>query len=163
MTLIIKLFNIFFFRDYLITDLVSFLQNLELQSMFSVLFSHQNSNLKCRHILHIVTPRAVCLITILHCKCYTQTHTLSGPSLAQLASLFVEAIKVGKMGSGKSLELFPTVLTALSACEVLSYGKGLCKYPALVTLSLCYIKNINILMRVQMLKGDEFLSLVILS
>uniref|UniRef100_A0A671Y732 FA complementation group I n=1 Tax=Sparus aurata TaxID=8175 RepID=A0A671Y732_SPAAU len=77
-----------------------------------------------------------------------ETHTLSGPSLAQLASLFVEAIKVGKMGSGKSLELFPTVLTALSACEVLSYGKGLCKYPALVTLSLCYIKNINILMRV---------------
>ncbi|XP_010737170.3 Fanconi anemia group I protein isoform X1 [Larimichthys crocea] len=53
-----------------------------------------------------------------------ETHALSGPSLAQLASLFVEAIKVGKMGSGKSLELFPTVLTALSACESLSYGKG---------------------------------------
>ncbi|XP_071359048.1 Fanconi anemia group I protein [Trachinotus anak] len=53
-----------------------------------------------------------------------ETHTLSGPSLAQLASLFVDAIKVGKMGNGKSLELFPTVLTALAACEVLSYGKG---------------------------------------
>ncbi|XP_053282030.1 Fanconi anemia group I protein [Pleuronectes platessa] len=53
-----------------------------------------------------------------------ETHTLSGPSLAQLASLFVEAIKVGKMGSGKSLELFPTVLTALAACESLSFGKG---------------------------------------
>ncbi|XP_038562542.1 Fanconi anemia group I protein isoform X1 [Micropterus salmoides] len=53
-----------------------------------------------------------------------ETHTLPGPSLAQLASVFVEAIKVGKMGSGKSLELFPTVLTALSACEALSYGKG---------------------------------------
>ncbi|XP_068579054.1 Fanconi anemia group I protein [Cebidichthys violaceus] len=53
-----------------------------------------------------------------------ETHTLPGPSLAKLASLFVEAIKVGKMGSGKSLELFPTVLTALSACEALSYGKG---------------------------------------
>ncbi|XP_042351654.1 Fanconi anemia group I protein [Plectropomus leopardus] len=53
-----------------------------------------------------------------------ETHTLSGPCLAKLASLFVEAIKVGKMGSGKSLELFPTVLTALSACEALSYGKG---------------------------------------
>ncbi|AWP08669.1 putative Fanconi anemia group I protein isoform 2 [Scophthalmus maximus] len=53
-----------------------------------------------------------------------ETHTLSGPSLAQLASLFVDAIKVGKMGSGKSLELFPTVLTALAACEALSYGKG---------------------------------------
>uniref|UniRef100_A0A3B4V0H7 FA complementation group I n=1 Tax=Seriola dumerili TaxID=41447 RepID=A0A3B4V0H7_SERDU len=53
-----------------------------------------------------------------------ETHTLSGSSLAQLASLFVEAIKVGKMGNGKSLELFPTVLTALAACEALSYGKG---------------------------------------
>ncbi|XP_042266424.1 Fanconi anemia group I protein isoform X2 [Thunnus maccoyii] len=53
-----------------------------------------------------------------------ETHTLSGASLAQLASLFVDAIKVGKMGSGKSLELFPTVLTALAACEALSYGKG---------------------------------------
>lgn len=28
------------------------------------------------------------------------------------------------MGNGKSLELFPTVITALSACETLSYGKG---------------------------------------
>ncbi|KAL7401954.1 hypothetical protein ABVT39_007309 [Epinephelus coioides] len=53
-----------------------------------------------------------------------ETHTLPGPCLAKLASVFVEAIKVGKMGSGKSLELFPTVLTALSACEALSYGKG---------------------------------------
>uniref|UniRef100_A0A673BWW0 FA complementation group I n=1 Tax=Sphaeramia orbicularis TaxID=375764 RepID=A0A673BWW0_9TELE len=53
-----------------------------------------------------------------------ETHTLSGPSLAQLATLFVDAIKVGKMGNGKSLELFPTVLTALAACEALSYGKG---------------------------------------
>lgn len=77
--------------------------------------------------------RRICLITILPLKCFTQTHTLSGPSLAQLASLFVEAIKVGKMGSGKSLELFPTVLTALSACEAVSYGKGKCKFQALVT------------------------------
>uniref|UniRef100_A0A3Q3E817 FA complementation group I n=1 Tax=Labrus bergylta TaxID=56723 RepID=A0A3Q3E817_9LABR len=53
-----------------------------------------------------------------------ETHTLTGSCLAQLASLFVDAIKVGKMGSGKSLELFPTVLTALSACDALSYGKG---------------------------------------
>ncbi|KAM6961339.1 Fanconi anemia group I protein [Aplochiton taeniatus] len=53
-----------------------------------------------------------------------ETYNLSGPSLAQLASLFVDAIKAGKMGSGKSLELFPTVLTALGACEALSYGKG---------------------------------------
>lgn len=28
------------------------------------------------------------------------------------------------MGSGKSLELFPTVLTALAATETLAYGKG---------------------------------------
>lgn len=68
-------------------------------------------------------------------SCYTQTHTLSGSCLAQLASLFVEAIKVGKMGSGKSLELFPTVLTALSACEALAYGKGKCGFLALVTLT----------------------------
>ncbi|XP_075996849.1 Fanconi anemia group I protein [Genypterus blacodes] len=53
-----------------------------------------------------------------------ETHTLAGPSLAQLASLFVEAIKVGKMGRGTSLELFPTVLTALAACESLAYGNG---------------------------------------
>uniref|UniRef100_H2M7Z4 FA complementation group I n=1 Tax=Oryzias latipes TaxID=8090 RepID=H2M7Z4_ORYLA len=53
-----------------------------------------------------------------------ETHTLSGPSLAQLANLYVDSIKVGKMGSGKSLELFPTILTALAACEALSYGKG---------------------------------------
>ncbi|KAM6937756.1 Fanconi anemia group I protein [Xenentodon cancila] len=53
-----------------------------------------------------------------------ETQTLSGSSLAQLASLFVDAIKVGKMGNGKSLELFPTVLTALAACESLSYGNG---------------------------------------
>ncbi|XP_060892580.1 Fanconi anemia group I protein isoform X1 [Labrus mixtus] len=53
-----------------------------------------------------------------------ETHTLTGSCLAQLGSLFVDAIKVGKMGSGKSLELFPTVLTALSACDALSYGKG---------------------------------------
>lgn len=56
----------------------------------------------------------------------TQTHTLSGSSLAKLATLFVDAIKVGKMGSGKSLELFPTILTALAACAALSYGKGKC-------------------------------------
>uniref|UniRef100_A0A673WDK9 FA complementation group I n=1 Tax=Salmo trutta TaxID=8032 RepID=A0A673WDK9_SALTR len=56
-----------------------------------------------------------------------ETHNLPGPSLAQLASLFVDAIKLGKMGSGKSLELFPTVLTALAATEALSYGKELSK------------------------------------
>ncbi|XP_012708751.2 Fanconi anemia group I protein [Fundulus heteroclitus] len=53
-----------------------------------------------------------------------ETHALPGPSLAKLAALFVDAIKAGKMGSGKSLELFPTILTALASCEALSYGKG---------------------------------------
>ncbi|XP_061678142.1 Fanconi anemia group I protein isoform X2 [Syngnathoides biaculeatus] len=53
-----------------------------------------------------------------------ETHTLVGPSIAKLAELFVEEIRAGKIGNGKSLELFPTVLTAMSACEMLSYGKG---------------------------------------
>ncbi|XP_077372688.1 Fanconi anemia group I protein-like isoform X1 [Festucalex cinctus] len=53
-----------------------------------------------------------------------ETHTLVGPSLAKLAELFVEEIKAGKIGNGKSLELFPTVLTAMAACETLTYGKG---------------------------------------
>lgn len=65
-------------------------------------------------------------IMVLFSFCLFQTHTLPGSCLVQLATLFLEAIKGGKMGNGKSLELFPTVLTALSACETLSYGKG-CK------------------------------------
>ncbi|XP_061773524.1 Fanconi anemia group I protein isoform X2 [Nerophis ophidion] len=53
-----------------------------------------------------------------------ETHTLTGSSLAKLGDLFVKEIKVGKITNGKSLELFPTVLTAMTACEKLSYGKG---------------------------------------
>uniref|UniRef100_A0A3B4DFR9 FA complementation group I n=1 Tax=Pygocentrus nattereri TaxID=42514 RepID=A0A3B4DFR9_PYGNA len=53
-----------------------------------------------------------------------ETHTLPGSALAVLASLFVDAIKVGEMGNGKSLELFPTILTALAATEAIAYGKG---------------------------------------
>nr|XP_057931485.1 Fanconi anemia group I protein isoform X2 [Doryrhamphus excisus] len=53
-----------------------------------------------------------------------ETHTLNGSSLAKLAEFFVKEVKVGKIFHGKSLELFPTVLTALAACEKLSYGKG---------------------------------------
>ncbi|XP_036431780.1 Fanconi anemia group I protein [Colossoma macropomum] len=53
-----------------------------------------------------------------------ETHTLPGPALAALASLFVDAIKVGEMGNGKSLELLPTILTALAATEAIAYGKG---------------------------------------
>ncbi|XP_062847269.1 Fanconi anemia group I protein [Trichomycterus rosablanca] len=53
-----------------------------------------------------------------------ETHTLPGPALAALASLYVDAIKGGEIGSGKSLELFPTILTALAATETVAYGKG---------------------------------------
>uniref|UniRef100_A0A3Q2XTV3 FA complementation group I n=1 Tax=Hippocampus comes TaxID=109280 RepID=A0A3Q2XTV3_HIPCM len=53
-----------------------------------------------------------------------ETHTLVGPSLAKLADLFIEEIKAGKISNGKSLELFPTVLMAITACETLSYSKG---------------------------------------
>ncbi|XP_053541973.1 Fanconi anemia group I protein isoform X2 [Ictalurus punctatus] len=53
-----------------------------------------------------------------------ETHGLPGPALAALASLYVDAIKGGEMGSGKSLELFPTILTALAATETLAYAKG---------------------------------------
>ncbi|XP_066491115.1 Fanconi anemia group I protein [Tiliqua scincoides] len=54
-----------------------------------------------------------------------EAHQLPGPALADLATLFVEAIKGGSLLSGRSLELFPTVLTALATLkEGLVYGKG---------------------------------------
>uniref|UniRef100_A0A671PQZ9 Fanconi anemia group I protein-like n=1 Tax=Sinocyclocheilus anshuiensis TaxID=1608454 RepID=A0A671PQZ9_9TELE len=53
-----------------------------------------------------------------------ETHSLPGHALAALASLYVDAIKLGEMNSGRSLELFPTILTALAATEALAYGKG---------------------------------------
>ncbi|XP_061450761.1 Fanconi anemia group I protein isoform X2 [Rhineura floridana] len=54
-----------------------------------------------------------------------KAHELPGPALADLANLFVEAIKVGGLLSARSLELFPTVLTALAtAKETLVYGAG---------------------------------------
>ncbi|KAL2094144.1 hypothetical protein ACEWY4_011456 [Coilia grayii] len=53
-----------------------------------------------------------------------ETHNLPGPALAQLASLYVDAIKGGTLGNGKSLELFPTILTTLAGTEALAYGKG---------------------------------------
>uniref|UniRef100_A0A8C2UDE5 FA complementation group I n=1 Tax=Coturnix japonica TaxID=93934 RepID=A0A8C2UDE5_COTJA len=50
---------------------------------------------------------------------------LPGHALAELATLFVEVIKGGSLSNGKSLELFSTVLTALSnSKESLAYGKG---------------------------------------
>ncbi|RXM92386.1 Fanconi anemia group I protein [Acipenser ruthenus] len=53
-----------------------------------------------------------------------ETHQLPGPTLAELATLYVDAIKGGSITNGKSLELFPTVLTALASKETLAYGKG---------------------------------------
>ncbi|XP_053320955.1 Fanconi anemia group I protein [Spea bombifrons] len=53
-----------------------------------------------------------------------EVHQLPGPSLIELASLFVDAVKSGSFSNGKSLEMFPTILTALSSKESLAYGKG---------------------------------------
>ncbi|KAM8973789.1 Fanconi anemia group I protein [Pelodytes ibericus] len=53
-----------------------------------------------------------------------EVHQLPGASLIELANLFVDAVKGGKFSNGKSLELFPTVLTSLSSKESLVYGKG---------------------------------------
>ncbi|MBN3281475.1 FANCI protein, partial [Polyodon spathula] len=53
-----------------------------------------------------------------------ETHQLPGPTLAELATLYVDAIKGGSITNGKSLELFPTILTALASKETLAYGKG---------------------------------------
>uniref|UniRef100_G1N8Z2 FA complementation group I n=1 Tax=Meleagris gallopavo TaxID=9103 RepID=G1N8Z2_MELGA len=54
-----------------------------------------------------------------------EARQLPGHALAELATLFVEVIKGGSLSNGKSLELFSTVLTALSnSKESLAYGKG---------------------------------------
>lgn len=53
-----------------------------------------------------------------------QVHHLPGASLLDLANLYVEAVKAGSLSNGKSLELFPNVLKALSSKESLVYGNG---------------------------------------
>ncbi|XP_069078793.1 Fanconi anemia group I protein isoform X1 [Pleurodeles waltl] len=53
-----------------------------------------------------------------------EAYHLPGASLVELANLFVEGIKGGSMPNGKSLELFPTILIALTSKESLAYGKG---------------------------------------
>ncbi|XP_072326661.1 Fanconi anemia group I protein isoform X1 [Scyliorhinus torazame] len=53
-----------------------------------------------------------------------EAHQLPGATLAELANLFVDAIKGGSTISGKSLDLFPTILTALASQENLNYGGG---------------------------------------
>ncbi|XP_029430522.1 Fanconi anemia group I protein [Rhinatrema bivittatum] len=53
-----------------------------------------------------------------------EVHQLPGAALIELANLFVDGIKGGTLANGKSLELFPTILTALSSKDTLAYGKG---------------------------------------
>ncbi|PIO33887.1 hypothetical protein AB205_0177600 [Aquarana catesbeiana] len=53
-----------------------------------------------------------------------EVHHLPGASLLDLANLYVEAVKAGSLSNGKSLELFPNVLKALSSKESLVYGNG---------------------------------------
>ncbi|XP_072889339.1 Fanconi anemia group I protein isoform X1 [Hemitrygon akajei] len=53
-----------------------------------------------------------------------EAHQLPGATLAELASLYVDAIKGGCILNGKSLDLFPTILTVLATQESLSYAGG---------------------------------------
>ncbi|XP_075714290.1 Fanconi anemia group I protein isoform X2 [Rhinoderma darwinii] len=53
-----------------------------------------------------------------------EVHQLPAPSLLELANLYLDAVKAGNLSSGKSLELFPNVLKALSSKETLVYGNG---------------------------------------
>ncbi|XP_073509353.1 Fanconi anemia group I protein [Phyllobates terribilis] len=53
-----------------------------------------------------------------------EVHHLPAPSLLELTNLFVDAVKAGNLSNGKSLELFPNVLKALSSKETLVYGNG---------------------------------------
>ncbi|XP_048418607.2 Fanconi anemia group I protein isoform X2 [Stegostoma tigrinum] len=53
-----------------------------------------------------------------------EAHQLTGAAAAELASLYVDAIKGGSIINGKSLDLFPTILTVLASQESLDYGGG---------------------------------------
>ncbi|XP_069840753.1 Fanconi anemia group I protein isoform X2 [Dendropsophus ebraccatus] len=53
-----------------------------------------------------------------------EVHQLPAPALLELANLFLDAVKAGNLSNGKSLELFPNVLKALSSKETLVYGNG---------------------------------------
>ncbi|XP_053437640.1 Fanconi anemia group I protein [Nycticebus coucang] len=54
-----------------------------------------------------------------------EAHHFPGPFLVELANDFVSAIKEGSLVNGKSLELLPIILTALTTKkENLAYGKG---------------------------------------
>ncbi|XP_069622317.1 Fanconi anemia group I protein [Ranitomeya imitator] len=53
-----------------------------------------------------------------------EVHQLPAPSLLELTNLFLDAVKAGNLSNGKSLELLPNVLKALSSKETLVYGNG---------------------------------------
>ncbi|KFP89509.1 Fanconi anemia group I protein, partial [Apaloderma vittatum] len=54
-----------------------------------------------------------------------EARQLPGQALAELATLFIDVIRSGSLSSGKSLELFSTILTALaSSKDSLAYGQG---------------------------------------
>ncbi|XP_012659867.1 Fanconi anemia group I protein [Otolemur garnettii] len=54
-----------------------------------------------------------------------EAHHFPGPFLVELANDFVSAVKEGSLVNGKSLELLPIILTALTTKkENLAYGKG---------------------------------------
>ncbi|XP_077119593.1 Fanconi anemia group I protein [Ranitomeya variabilis] len=53
-----------------------------------------------------------------------EVHQLPAPSLLELTNLFLDAVKGGNLSNGKSLELLPNVLKALSSKETLVYGNG---------------------------------------
>ncbi|KAG8516321.1 Fanconi anemia group I protein, partial [Galemys pyrenaicus] len=53
-----------------------------------------------------------------------EAHNLSGPLLVELANEFIGAIKEGGLKNGKSLELLPVILAALTTKrETITYGK----------------------------------------
>lgn len=72
-----------------------------------------------------------------------EADAFSGKYLAELASLFVDGIKSGNTHSGKALELFPKVLSAIAVQETISYGGNQMKgadYKGHVLNSLCSCK-----------------------
>uniref|UniRef100_A0A672KZB6 Fanconi anemia group I protein-like n=1 Tax=Sinocyclocheilus grahami TaxID=75366 RepID=A0A672KZB6_SINGR len=92
-----------------------------------------------------------------------ETHSLPGHALATLASLYVDAIKLGEMNSGRSLELFPTILTALAATEALAYGKGELsgdEYKKQLINSLCSSRNCIFCVRDVPLSAEELQFLI---
>ncbi|KAG8575295.1 hypothetical protein GDO81_009504 [Engystomops pustulosus] len=53
-----------------------------------------------------------------------EVHHMPASSLLELSNLFLDAVKAGNLSSGKSLELFPNLMKAVSSQETLVYGNG---------------------------------------